>query len=134
MELPENRIPAVAVTGPFMFICHDREYREKDADIECALPITGKIVLSDPTIGIRTLPRETVLSLMYKGPYYGIHEAWTRIFVYAEEKGFTITGNGRELYLNEPGKVPDEELLTELQAPVSPGRSAAPAAEPGCCP
>jgi len=53
------------------------------------------------------------------GPYLEIHEAWTRIFAYAQEREFTITGNGRELYYNEPGKVPEEELLTELQIPVS---------------
>lgn len=119
MDLPENQTPAVKVTGPFMFICHDSEYREKDADIECAIPISGKVVVSDESIGIRTLEGGTMLSLIYKGPYPGIHEAWTRIFAYAEERNFSIIGNGRESYYNEPGKVPDEELLTELQIPVS---------------
>ncbi|MDD4132865.1 MAG: MerR family transcriptional regulator [Methanocorpusculum sp.] len=119
MDLPENQTPAVKVTGPFMLICHDSEYREKDADIECAIPISGKVVVSDESIGIRTLEGGTMLSLIYKGPYPGIHEAWTRIFAYAEERNFSIIGNGRESYYNEPGKVPDEELLTELQIPVS---------------
>ncbi len=119
MDLPENQTLAVKVTGPFMFICHDNEYKEKDADVECAIPISGRVVVSDESIEIRTLEGGAMLSLIYKGPYPGIHEAWTRIFAYAEEREYSITGNGRELYYNDPGKVPDEELLTELQIPVS---------------
>lgn len=40
---PENQQNRVKITGPFMFLCHDEEYKETDADIEIALPISGKI-------------------------------------------------------------------------------------------
>jgi len=66
----EGRKPAAKVTGPIMFICHDEEYREADADIEVAVPITGPVSPS------------------------------------------------RELYLNDPAEVPEDELLTEVLFPV----------------
>lgn len=31
------------ITGPLMFVCHDEEYKETDADIETALPFTGRV-------------------------------------------------------------------------------------------
>ncbi|MFA4860441.1 GyrI-like domain-containing protein [Methanoregula sp.] len=119
LEIPENRSPAVTVTGPFMSIYHDNEYQEKDADIECAIPVSGRVVVTDPAIGIRTIPKNTCLSVVYKGPYQGLHEAWSRVLAYAEEREFPIAGDGKELYYNEPGKVPDEDLLTELQLPIT---------------
>jgi effector-binding domain-containing protein len=117
--LPENKEGGVRITGPVLMLYHDHEYREKDAEIECAAPITGKVFVTDPEIGIRTLAGGTHLSLVYKGPYSGLHEAWSRIFSYAEEKGFRITGPGRECYYNDPTKIPEQDLLTEIQLPVS---------------
>jgi len=115
----ENQSPAISVTGPLMALYHDNEYREKDADIECALPITGRVVLTDPTIEIRTITGGTHLTLIYQGAYPGLHEAWSRVYAYTEEKGYTIAGPGRELYMNDPAEVQEEELLTELHLPIT---------------
>ncbi|MCK9581988.1 MAG: MerR family transcriptional regulator [Methanoregula sp.] len=114
----ENMRNGLKVTGPFMSIYHDCEYREKDATVECVVPITGKVAVSDPAIDVHTLPGGTCLSLIYKGPYTGLHGAWSRIGTYAEEREFAATGPHREVYLNDPNLVSDEELLTELQIPI----------------
>lgn len=50
--------------------------------------------------------------------YQAIHDAWTRIFIYADEKKAVITGSGREIYLNDPVTVPKEELLIGVQIPI----------------
>jgi len=115
---PENRKGGVRTTGPFMTIYYDSDYRDKDADMECAVPIAGKIVINDPAMDIRTIAGGRVLSLVYKGPYSGLHEAWSRINAYAEEKQYQVTAPGRELYYNSPAEVPEQELLTELQVPI----------------
>ena len=65
----ENQKNGLKVTGPFMTLYHDCEYREKDATMECVAPITGRIVLSDPDMEVRTLPGGKVLSLIHKGSY-----------------------------------------------------------------
>jgi len=116
----ENQRTGVKIAGPFMTLYHDSEYKEKDADMECAVPITGRCSISDPSVGIRTLAGGKCLTLIYKGPYAGLHEAWSRIGAYAEEQEFSIAGPYRELYLNDPSVVAENELLTELQIPVDP--------------
>ena len=114
----ENLKNGLKVTGPFMTLYLDCEYREKDATMECAAPITGRIVLSDPEMEVRTLSGGKVLSLIHTGTYAKLHEAWSRIGAYAEEKEFVFNGPHREVYLNDPSVVKEEELLTELQIPV----------------
>ncbi|HNX17541.1 MAG TPA: GyrI-like domain-containing protein [Methanoregula sp.] len=115
VELPENVRAGLRVTGPVMTIYLDNEYKEKDADMECAIPITGKVAVNEEGTKTRTLPGGTCLSLVYKGSYNGLHQAWTRIQSYAEEKQYQIAGPGREVYYNDPALVPETELLTELQ-------------------
>ena len=114
----ENQRNNLKVTGPFMTLYHDNEYREKDATMECAAPITGRIVLTDPDMEVRTLPGGKCLSLIHKGTYANLQAAWSRIGAYAEEKGFVTSGICREMYLTDPNVVAESELLTELQIPI----------------
>ena len=114
----ENQKNGLKVTGPFMTLYHDCEYREKDATMECVAPITGRIFLSDPEMEVRILPGGKMLSLIHKGSYNKLHEAWSRIGAYAAEKEYVPNGLHREVYLNDPNIVSEEELLTELQIPV----------------
>ncbi|MHA1413674.1 MAG: MerR family transcriptional regulator, partial [Promethearchaeota archaeon] len=58
----ENQEQFVKITGPIMYICHDIEYKEKDADIEVAVPISGRITIQSEDIEVKNLPEETVLS------------------------------------------------------------------------
>ncbi len=116
----ENQRNGMKIAGPFMTLYHDSEYKEKDADMECVVPITGKCSINDPSMKIRTLAGGKCVTLIYKGPYAGLHEAWSRIGAWAEEREFSIAGPPRELYLNDPSAVPEDELLTELQIPVDP--------------
>jgi len=44
---PENQRNGLKVVGPFMTLYYDSDYREKDATIECAAPVTGRISLTD---------------------------------------------------------------------------------------
>ena len=53
---PENQRNRVKVTGPIMFLSHDEEYNETDADIEIAIPVSGRISVEDPKMEIKTLP------------------------------------------------------------------------------
>lgn len=116
----ENTKNGLKVTGPFMSLYHDCEYREKDATVECAAPVTGRVVISDSAMEVRTIPGGKCLSLIHTGPYSRLHEAWSRIGTYAEKQGFVANGPHRELYLNDPCSVSEEDLLTELQIPIDP--------------
>ncbi len=107
------------IIGPPMTIYHDGEYKEKDADVEVALPILGRLTTSDDRIRVSVLNGGRFLSLIYKGPYIGIHEGWSRAYSYAAEKGLTLSIPGREQYLNDPADVPEHELMTEILIPVT---------------
>ncbi len=113
---PENR-ESVKVTGPAMMLCHDEEYKEKDADIEMAVPISGEIIINEPLIKVKTLPKCRVISAIYKGSYHNIEKAYTQIFEYVERHNLEIVTPTRELYFNSPEEVPEDELLTEIQCP-----------------
>jgi len=107
------------ITGPLMFICHDEEYKENNADIETVLPFAGRVNINDPAIKERTLPAVQVVSAIYKGPYDGVEVGYSRLFEYMTQHGLEIAGGSRSLYINDPEKVPEEELLTEVQIPVA---------------
>ncbi|PKL55012.1 MAG: MerR family transcriptional regulator, partial [Methanomicrobiales archaeon HGW-Methanomicrobiales-6] len=114
----EGRKPAAKVTGPIMFICHDEEYQETDAAIEVAIPITGSVNLDGTAVEVVTLPSGRFLSVLHTGPYPGVGKAYERLFAYMGEHGLAPAGPSRELYLNDPAEVLEDELLTEVQFPV----------------
>ncbi len=117
---PRNgREPGFCVAGPIMTVYHDNEYREQDADLEVALPVTGRVELEDPTLELRTLPATRVVSVIYTGPYQGVSSAHQAAFEAARALGLEWNGPARELYLNDPHTVGEQELMTEVQYPVA---------------
>ena len=114
----DGRQPAARIAGPVMFICHDEEYRETDADIEVVIPITGPVTLDGGSVEVRTLPGGRFFSVLHTGPYPGVGKAYERLFTAMNERRLMLVGPSRELYLNDPDEVREEELLTEVQFPV----------------
>jgi effector-binding domain-containing protein len=113
---PENQETA-KVSGPVMALFYDDEYKEKDADIEVALPISGKMSPEEAYIQVKTLPEGEVISAIYKGHYDGLDRAYTQIFEYAEEHDLKLLTPLREIYHKYIGEAPEDELLTEIQLP-----------------
>lgn len=115
---PENQRNRVKTTGPIMFLCHDEEYKETGADIEIAIPVSGRVSVEDPEMEIRTLPAIRAVSVIYRGPYPGVEAGYNKIFSYAEENNLETILPSRELYFNDPAEVPEEELMTEVQVQI----------------
>jgi effector-binding domain-containing protein len=115
---PDNRKAFVTINGPVICIEHDKEFKEVDADIEIAIPITGRIVV-DKGYEVKNLEECEVVSTIYTGPYEGIHEAYASLFNFATNDELNLIGPARELYLVTPEnqKTP-EEYVTEVQIPV----------------
>ncbi len=114
---PENQRNMVKMAGPCMAIYHDQEYKEKDADIEVAIPITGRIE-ADSSTEVKSLPAAKVLAVVHKGSYDTLHLTYKEIFDYIMKGGLEFAGPIRELYLNDPAKTPAEELMVEIQVPI----------------
>ena len=73
-----------------MSLCYDEEFKEKDNDIECAIPISGQITINDPEMEIKTIPSCKVLSYVHKGSYGKLFEKYTYLFKYTAEKGLKV--------------------------------------------
>ena len=101
-----------------MTVYHDHEYKEQDADIELAVPITGKVTLSNPSFEIKNLPKRRVDSLIHKGSYETIGSAYAQLYDYVIRSELELSGPMMDVYLNDPNTVEPDEILTEIQAPV----------------
>ena len=109
----------VQYAGPAMNICHDSEYREKDVDIEVALPLTAPVPESGD-IKMRTLPGyEQVASVLHKGPFDTIIKAYQFMLGWIEQNNYKMAGPDRVVYQNDPTEVAPEEILQELQIPIT---------------
>ncbi len=115
---PENQRNMVKMAGPCMAIYHDQEYKEKEADIEVAIPITGRIEV-DAGAEVKSLAGAKVLAVVHKGSYETLHLTYKEIFDYMMKNGLEFAGPCRELYLNDPAKTPAEELMVEIQVPIN---------------
>jgi effector-binding domain-containing protein len=118
IHMPENQANFVKIVGPFMTVYHDHEYKEQDADLEVAVPITGKVTLSDPSFEVKNLPRRKVASLVHKGSYETIGPAYAKLYDYVVKSGLELSGPMMDVYLNDPNTVEPDEILTEIQAPI----------------
>jgi len=114
---PVNQKNLVKMTGPCMAIYHDQEYKERDADIEVAIPITGRIEV-DEGMEVKNLPPARVLAVVHKGSYETLHLTYKKVYDYMMKNRMEFAGPGRELYLSDPCKTTPEELLTEIQLPI----------------
>ncbi len=96
----------------------DGEYREKDINIEfCqAVETAGK---ETDGIVFKTMPAVTVVSVMHKGAYQNIGQAYAFAFQWIEENGYTVTDMPRESYIDGIwNKTDTADWLTEIQVPV----------------
>jgi effector-binding domain-containing protein len=115
---PENQNSFVRITGPFMTIYHDDAFVEEGADLEVAVPISGRISIEDPSVEVRNLKPFKVASLVHKGSYESIGEAYEKLLEFVRENDLEVTGPMMDLYLNDPNTVKPDDILTEIQIPV----------------
>jgi len=113
-----NTKAGVKMAGPPIYICHDKEYKEKDADIEVAFPISGTLAFTGSRVSVKELPPIRAATLIYTGPYAGIKEAYDALFAYVGKEGLRIGGDIREVYISNPDEVAPEKLQTEIQMPI----------------
>lgn len=84
-----------------------------DLDVEIGVPVAKPIPGRGEVIQ-SVIPAGKQASCVYKGPYGQIGPAYDALGAWITEQGATPTGVCYEFYLNEPGAVPEEELLTKI--------------------
>lgn len=97
---------------------YDREYREQ-ADIEASVTVRREVAI--PGIVCRKLLGGHFASIVYRGPYDRIGEAYKALFDYLEDKGLEADTPSREIYHKGPGmflpRAP-KDYVTEIQVPL----------------
>jgi AraC family transcriptional regulator len=109
----------LTITGPPFgwFYDNPEEVEAHKLRSEVGFPFKGE-TMPERNIKIKKIPAQNVLSTMHKGPYSEVGPAYTALFQHAKEKGYAPLGCPMEIYLNDPAKVQESELLTEVQLPV----------------
>src|SRR5262249_4858975 len=115
---------------------HDSEYREREVDVEVAVPLDRcpPGIAGDGRISVRELPgADAMASVVHAGSYTTIDQASNALFAWIATQGYRVAGPYREVYLRFgadglklalPGAYLTEEAdnyLTELQVPVEHG-------------
>ena len=93
---------------------------EPDIDTEVCEPVSSSIP-EDPKVNERQLPGvDTMATVVHKGPFISIGEAYTAIIKWIEANDYQINGPAREVYLRPAtnGSQTDPETVTEIQFPV----------------
>ena len=66
-------------------------------------------------IRLQTFSEGTSVQVMHLGPYADEAPTVARLFAFAEERGYEITGRHHEIYLSDPGRSAPEKLKTVLR-------------------
>jgi len=112
------------LAGPPAFVCHEMTPEEAQkanadgtADLEVVVPVSRK-TRGKGDVRCYTLPGGKMARIVHEGAYKDVGGAYMKLFEWIGQNGKHVSGPIREVYLNEPGKVPDEKLLTEIYAPI----------------
>ncbi|MBS1266125.1 MAG: hypothetical protein MAG795_00090 [Candidatus Woesearchaeota archaeon] len=110
----------IEFTGPPIFICHEtaaaKEAGKKgNAKLEVAFPVKEKV---ESKYKIYHLPGGKFAEIMQKGPYEQCEATYDSLFKWTKENEFEVKGPIREVYLNNPNKVKEKEILTQVLAPI----------------
>ncbi|KAF1076416.1 GyrI-like domain-containing protein [Methanogenium sp. MK-MG] len=111
-----------------VFVCHEttpeaamRAAEEGNADIEVALPVPASVAITaegPDGITCYELPGGPMLKAIHKGPYGECESTYDDIFAWMAEHEKEVTGPIREVYVNDPAEVAEEDILTEIYVPV----------------
>jgi DNA-binding transcriptional MerR regulator len=104
------------INGKPLTLYYDGEYKEEDADFEPCFPIRKGI--DREGISVRELKGGKAISLIHKGPYTEIGNAYKKIFGYLTQKELKTLLPFREVYLKGPGMIfkgNPKNYLTEIQ-------------------
>jgi effector-binding domain-containing protein len=109
--------------GPPTFVCHEtpkevvKANLQHNADVEVVIPVSTEVEGIDE-ITCYELPGGSMAVIVHKGPYERSAAAYRKLFAWIAENRKKVAGPTREVYLNDPRKVPAEELMTEIYAPI----------------
>lgn len=96
-------------------------HRVPDADttgnIEMCIPV-GEIVEAGGGTEMVEIDAQVSASIVHRGSYEDMGKSYNTVAAWIHERGHRIVGPHREVYLNSPADVDEDDLLTEIQFPI----------------
>ena len=86
-------------------------------DIAAGMPVSEPIPGAGD-IEAHVLPGGKALTALHVGPYEEVGGVWSQVMRRAGELGSTARFGGWDVYVNDPGDVPQEELQTRVYLPL----------------
>lgn len=118
--LVSAKYPDLKCTAPnYCFVKYlDGEYKEKDIHIELCEAV-DKMKEDFEDIKFKKLESVPAVSVMHKGPYQELGNAYSFIMKWIEENDYAIVDSPRESYIDGVwNKESEKDWLTEIQVPV----------------
>ena len=114
----------IQMIGPPMYICHETSVeeatkadKENKADVEVAIPILERGKETEE-MTCYELPSAKMVKALHKGPYREEGTTYEKLFAWLKANNKTIVGPIREIYLNDPHEVSEDNLLIEIYTPI----------------
>jgi len=122
---------AIVKGTPMMGVYYDDPNKTPAAKCraEICYPVSGHLT-PEGNVAFKELPATDVVYMTHKGPYQKIGNTYNQVFNWILNNRYQVTGPCREVYLNSPDQTKPEDLLTEIQVPVTKGQSTTPSC--GC--
>ncbi|GAB5465238.1 MAG: hypothetical protein Kapaf2KO_06740 [Candidatus Kapaibacteriales bacterium] len=89
------------------------------SEFYCGVPVANDA--PDPRAGtVQKMKFDggTMATVVYTGPYSGMKSAYEGLMGFIAGNGYEIIGSPVEMYMNDPGNTPEEELMTKIAFPV----------------
>lgn len=90
----------------------------QNLDVEIGIPV-DKVLPGLDDISPGELPMGEVVTALYQGPYREMKSAYDEINAWIVSHGYKPIGTAYEKYYNSPADVPESELLTRIEFPVT---------------
>ena len=123
--LPELQRQGIPLGGAGGCIEHDPTFQEGDVDESVFVEVPPGTAAAAPLQAVAVPAQDTVVARV-TGPYHRLAEAHTAIAEYLDAEGLRpaprtpegVPGKHYNVYLNDPSRTPEDELLTDLYLPV----------------
>jgi DNA-binding transcriptional MerR regulator len=111
--------------GNIAIVVHSPVYDPEALDVEIGYLLTGKAPKSvrlseERVLTLRELPAlDTVATLAHVGQVNATHSGYGELGTWIEQKGWQMSGAGREILMQLPLHSEEDEAVIEIQLPVS---------------
>ena len=111
--------------GHIAIVTHSPVYDPEALDVEIGYLLTGNAPTSvrlseERVLMIRELPAvETMATFAYEGRISDLHRGHGTLGTWVEQQNWHIIGMGREVLIQLPGSETEDDVLVEIQLPVS---------------